>query len=543
MTKFNKSLLTAAVVGALALPSLASAATLQYATSQQITFAKDLIVNNNISIDTPTDLRLTAQAVDNTGNRITNIIGGEVLTVKVTLDNGAQYDSTANAETLVQTFLEGNQTGGAGNPIIYVPGTANYNGGELNFQYRTTGAGTIGTTPATDYFLQLNSTKIKQLVTGLFTNSEVNAEITVQNGAGQQILAARQLVAKSAWGVTVTSNTAGVVALGLAAGESAEYIDVGSTPRNTLFGGAVVGSSATAGASANSFNAGGFNIDITKALEVGTGASTTPTYINNFSATASKPEYNIVNTAVFTLRVAGSSLSAFTGGRAWVDSSSTCSKAAGFVGSAAALNNGELVFSLPATSPIFANVTSAPPVSPGVNLYVCLGANNTDELVPQSLAGNLKLQYNLGTQRVDPAAWDIGLLPLRLNGSELLFQNVNPAANGTAQSFIRLTNNNAVACPVRIDAKDDAGRHTSEITGSIPAHGSLHVNSEDLENGNTGKGLTGAFGDGTGRWYVRVTAECSNLAGSALNRNLNTGVVTDLTPAKNETWLTPTTKL
>ena len=529
MTKFNKSLLTAAVVGALALPGLASAATLNYSTNQQITYAKDLFVNDTISIDTPTNLRLTAQAVDNNTGRITDIVAGETLTVKVTLDNGAQFDSTALAETLVQTFVEGQQTGGNGATAIdYVAGTANYNGSELNFKYDTTGAGTVGV--ANDFFLELNSAKVKNLISGLFTGSEIAAEITVQNEAGQQILAARRVIARSAWGVTVSD---------LDAGETGKYIDVGADPRKTLFGNLTVGSSAGLGAGAEYFRAGGFNIDITRALEAG--PAPTDTYINNFSAVAAQPEYNVVNTAVFTLTVAGSNLSAFSGGNAWVSDSLTCDGTT--VAAANALSSGNLVFSLPATSALFNPITAAPPQSPGANLYVCFGGNGEDEMVPQSLSGSLSLNYNLATQRVNPAPWAIALLPLELNGTTLLFQNVNPAANGAAQSFLRLTNNNAFACPVTIDAKDDAGLHTSNIELTLAAHQSIHINSDELENGNTAKGLTGAWGDGSGRWYVRVTAECSDLAGSALNRNTSTGVVTDLTPAKSETWLAPTDKL
>ena len=64
-----------------------------------------------------------------------------------------------------------------------------------------------------------------------------------------------------------------------------------------------------------------------------------------------------------------------------------------------------------------------------------------------------------------------------------------------------------------------------------------------LEGAAQAAGVTGGFGDGTGKWYVRVTAECADLQASALNRHQD-GVVTDLTPEKgNDAWLTPTTKL
>ena len=73
MTKFNKSLLTAAVVGALAIPSIASAADLSYPAGKQITFAKDLIVNNGTTVYTANTLRLTAEGADAT--RLATILG------------------------------------------------------------------------------------------------------------------------------------------------------------------------------------------------------------------------------------------------------------------------------------------------------------------------------------------------------------------------------------------------------------------------------------------------------------------------------------
>jgi len=64
MTKFNKNLLAAAVVGALALPGMVSAASLTYPNGKQITFAKDLIVNNGTTLYTPADLTLAGDASD-----------------------------------------------------------------------------------------------------------------------------------------------------------------------------------------------------------------------------------------------------------------------------------------------------------------------------------------------------------------------------------------------------------------------------------------------------------------------------------------------
>lgn len=526
MTKFNKNLLTAAVVGALVLPGAATAAKYQYVAGQQITYAKDLFVDNTKSIDSPNGLQLIAESSDNLTNRISNIAAGETLTVKVTLGQGAVFDSTYPADTLVQLFLEGSQTGGAGGVINYVPGTANYNGNELNFQYVTTGAGNV----AAGYFLQLNSAKIKNLIDGLFTGSNVTSQITVQNGAGIQVLAGTVDYAKSKWGLVVDSDPS--------AGNVNTTIDVGADPRKTYFastGGVGQDDQAT-------FNAGSVTLDIAKAAPTVSGVAT---YVNNFSATAALPNYNVVSTADILVTVTGSDLSSFGSGRVWLDTNSGCTKAAsnfvaGTIGTGA--NSGTATFTSPANSNLWRNVTNAPP-SPST-VFVCFGANHVAEMQAQNLAGTLAVKYNLAQQRVDPPAFAFDLLPLRLNGTTFIFQNVNPGSNPTAQSFLRLTNNTAQICPITIDAKDDAGKHSGEVKLTLEPHGSKQINSDVLEGAATAAGVTGAFGNGTGKWYVRVTAECADLKASALNRNAQTGTVTDLTPEKGwDVWLTPSAKL
>lgn len=572
MTKFNKSLLTAAVVGALALPSIASAATLGYGTARQITFAKDLIVNNDTTIYTPRTLQLAAGTTD-ASNIATVSAAGEEVRVKVTLTNGAKFDTTADASTLVSGFMVGTELGAttprvlgdtglfdANGPIVggtsvagssLILGAPYYstNGQELNFSFKSPGVGLDGAAPA--YAIGLNSMQVTNLVAGLFDGSEIGAEITVQNKLGQQILAATSTIAKSVWGLTYAD-------LAQDSSYSAYKIDVvgGGTGtaafnRKTRFSstGAVGGAAAVPGSN-TLWSAGGVTIDIAKALEVGTGASTTtPTYINNYSAVATTPQYNVVSTSTITVKVIGNDLTSFAASTSpaaqnlFLSTSATCASS---IGVNAVIAGGTATFAIPGTNA--AVLAAAAPWSIGsatpgpLNLYTCFQANGAKEMVAQSLKGEVSVAYNLTTQRKDPPAGTFSLKPLEQNGSNLVFQNVNPAGNATAQSFMRVTNNNAFACPVVIDAKDDAGKHSGEVKFTLGAHESKQVNSEVLEGKATSAGVTGSFGDGTGKWYVRVTAECDNVAGSALNRHQD-GVVTDLTPAKNETWLTPTTKL
>ena len=90
---------------------MAMAADMVFGASQQITFAKDLIVDNGTTIYAPAGLELRAQATD--AAKMGTIAAGNTLQVKITLSNGAKFDSSAPAPALVAQFLEGVETGGA----------------------------------------------------------------------------------------------------------------------------------------------------------------------------------------------------------------------------------------------------------------------------------------------------------------------------------------------------------------------------------------------------------------------------------------------
>ena len=73
------------------------------------------------------------------------------------------------------------------------------------------------------------------------------------------------------------------------------------------------------------------------------------------------------------------------------------------------------------------------------------------------------------------------------------------------QGFIRIVNHSDEAGTVEIEAYDDAGRKYPSMDAvrlSIGARETKHLNSEDLELGNTGKGLEGELGDGEGNWRL-----------------------------------------
>ena len=74
------------------------------------------------------------------------------------------------------------------------------------------------------------------------------------------------------------------------------------------------------------------------------------------------------------------------------------------------------------------------------------------------------------------------------------------------QGFVRVINHSAENGEIRIDVFDDAGEPFGPLTLSIDAGASVHFNSDDLEEGNAAKGLSGGVGAGTGDWRLQLSS-------------------------------------
>ncbi len=159
---------------------------------------------------------------------------------------------------------------------------------------------------------------------------------------------------------------------------------------------------------------------------------------------------------------------------------------------------------------------------------LCVTVDGTTQLAAQT--------FEISTSVNDTAVGGTcAVAPLRYNGSVVNVYHVNPAGNTTAQSFVRVINPSATDGRVTINGIDDAGQPSSgSVSFDLPARGSMQLNSEDLENGNTGKGLTGSLGDGMGKWRLEVTGEFQGMLVQGLNRNTVNGTVTNLTDADSE---------
>ena len=71
----------------------------------------------------------------------------------------------------------------------------------------------------------------------------------------------------------------------------------------------------------------------------------------------------------------------------------------------------------------------------------------------------------------------------------------------------RVVNHSAEAGEVRIDAIDDEGESYGPIVLSIGAGATAHLTSDDLENGNAEKDLSGATSSGEGDWRLQLTSD------------------------------------
>ena len=75
------------------------------------------------------------------------------------------------------------------------------------------------------------------------------------------------------------------------------------------------------------------------------------------------------------------------------------------------------------------------------------------------------------------------------------------------QGFVRVVNQEGRAGTVTITAIDDAGQRHEGVTLAVGANATAPFNSNDLEQGNPDKGLTGSIPAGTGDWRLALTAD------------------------------------
>ena len=97
------------------------------------------------------------------------------------------------------------------------------------------------------------------------------------------------------------------------------------------------------------------------------------------------------------------------------------------------------------------------------------------------------------------------VVPENETGHRVVF--FNPASNQGRVSALRLINPGEEAAVLRIGGLDDAGEAgESEVELTLEPRASRMLSAQALESGE-GEGLSGALGDGAGKWRLRVSAD------------------------------------
>ncbi len=81
------------------------------------------------------------------------------------------------------------------------------------------------------------------------------------------------------------------------------------------------------------------------------------------------------------------------------------------------------------------------------------------------------------------------------------------ASDAFRTGFARVVNHSAEAGEVHIGAIDDEGESYGPVVLSIGAGETAHFNSDDLENDDAEKGLSGTTGSGEGDWRLQLTSD------------------------------------
>lgn len=504
MSKFNKCGLAAAVLAAMALPMAANAATAGYPRDTNITFASNLFGDKTATITNPAPFTISTQAADNIIGRTTGF------GVRLVLGNGAEFATGTTAPAIV--------TGGAlvGYATPHIENAAKGNTMVVSVT-PDTDATTITNIGIGEMLVFPAGSIVLDTVTALATpgaSIPVTIELFDSNSA-QVILRVPGTVplATSVEGTTVT--------FAPQQGDPYKKIDVspcnGGVPKTLFSPSGYIGESCTYSESYTTvFDAGAISLGITQ------GASG-PVLATGFTgANSNGTSFVYAPADEFDLTVTGANFGAFAEDVGSVflsnDGCSAPAYATGTVSGDRATFEGVALSDIAGYGPA------------GATVHVCFSVDGKTQIAAQALSASVAIDFN-DDQVVPPDARSGSLLPLMYNGTVLEFQNFNPASNPRAESFIRLTNNNSTSCPVTLTGKDDSGMPgASGVALTLAPQTSVTLTSGDVENGSAK--ATGAFGDGAGRWYLTVDAECGNFVGSALNRNLEDGTVTNLTTDK-----------
>ena len=110
----------------------------------------------------------------------------------------------------------------------------------------------------------------------------------------------------------------------------------------------------------------------------------------------------------------------------------------------------------------------------------------------------------------------------------------NPGSNTNQRSLLRVVNTTGATGTVTITGADDNGNAApgGPVSFQIGASRGLVLTAQDVENGNASIGLSGALGDGAGKWNLTVESTVDIAVMSLLDTP--NGFITNLSrPSEN----------
>jgi hypothetical protein len=389
-------------------------------------------------------INVTASATDNYLGRSTGY------NVRVTLSGGAKFAAAVpaaaglNGETV--TIAGGGNVGDTSVTYSVVPATGVVQGDGIQIA-------------AGDF--QVNN------VGFLASGTALSVDVRVGDPVGGSELASTNgtAIASAIQGWVVTYNAPAV---------TTSKIDVGTASGKKQFS----PSGAVGGPNSTRYNAGSVSVALA------------PTLTNNMGLSLA--------TATAPLKVTGADFSAFVGGTGTV----TLQSVAACDGTGTTI---AATVSADRTSASIPNGTTAAALN--ASNFVCFNANGTTIIDDQDLDASLAVAQTGFASSPSFTDTTGKLLTMAYNGAVKRVWQFNPASNMDQQSYLRITNSSGTAGLFTIDGTCDDGTAGASVTFNLGTGRSILLTSQDVENGNGAKGLTGAMGSCVANGAAGVTAK------------------------------------
>jgi len=523
MKRFSttKCLLAAAV--ALAIPSLASAADVGFATPGANKYSSSVIVNQNSELTVNPFVIAAGSTLERIGFDDAGLVATDQLLVSVVLSNAEVVNTTAGLPAVADTFAaasKGDQLAGT----LVAGSIAPVADGNNGFSYSVTGVTAAASANAGDWVIRVPKFQVKN-VTG-----PVTATVTLRKGLNV-ILTGSAVVADIDNGNPVV----------LARHDSStDNRDISSVDVDGIGNARKVYADGIDGTDAETlYNAGGFTLSVRSNISGVGSYSPDSTPANNLEPLgADGVAFRPGTAAEVKVRVTGSNFAPWlpaSGGYAaaniWLDKANTC---VNFGTAADTLrlvnaesNNSTLVFSGTLASTHFLGGLSG--TAGTVDAYLCFGVPSVaaNEMVPQTFSSaTVSLDYKSAAISNGAAYSWSGLRGLGFTGLTRYFHSVSPAGNPRNDSILRVVNHNSDECVTRVHGKRDNGSITEPLVIALPAGGSIDIASAELESGSNR--FEGSLGGGQVRWQLRASSECNNADVFVIQRNMETGTLSNL---------------